>query len=684
MARQPKAASNYYALLIGIDKYLDNELPDGSYYRDLSGCVRDINHVEEFLLTTLRVPGANITKLTASDNGSPEPAEPRKLWPTYENIVGGFEALMRKARAGDQVYIHYSGHGGIVESLIPKLKSNGLDESLVPTNIGHSEARYLRDIEMAKLLRAMTDRKLIVTMVLDSCHSAGMTRGPDARVRGLGSVDTTSRPTDSLIGSRDELAAAWKRAAGDTARGVSAVPWIPASEGAIVLSACGPSELAFEYAFDGVESNGALTYWFLNSLSELGLNLTYKQLHDRVVAKVHSHFATQTPHLEGDGNRTVFGVTHIPESYRAMVMAVDIGKRRLLLNAGQAQGVRRGSQFAIQSLTKDDPKDLGVATIETLGATDSWADFASAKGALIKQGDQAVLINPGALAMVKGVRLLDESTKPRATIKRQTALKAMAAAIEDSSWLKLIKGRKAANYHVVLNDDGAFEICDASSRRLTTNVALSKAANATVVSRLEHLAKYHAVQELDNHDTTSPLSRKLLVEWAGYQNNFELGEKPAPRRFPAGTKIPTVKAGTWIFLKIKNLSKTLLNVAVLDLQPDWGISQIHPLPPSWFIEIEKGCEELVPLLAYLPDDYDEGRDILKVFASSTTPHFRWLQLPALDGAISVSKDQFRQPSGLDLLLDALSDEKPVMRNLSPAAYPSRGWTTSQVELNIRR
>jgi hypothetical protein len=681
MPKSTKAVPNHYALLIGIDKYLENELPDGSYYRDLSGCVRDINHVERFLLTTLGIPRANITKLTASDNGSDKPAEPRKLWPTYENMVAGFNALTRKAKAGDQVYIHYSGHGGIVESLIPKLKSNGLDESLVPTNIGHSEARYLRDVEMATLLRTMTDKKLIVTMVLDSCHSAGMTRGPDVRVRGLGSVDTTKRPTDSLIGSRAELAATWKRVKGDTARGVSAVPWIPASEGAIVLSACGSTESAYEYAFDGVESNGALTYWFLNSLSELGLNLTYKQLHDRIVAKVHSYFAIQTPHLEGDGSRIVFGMNHIPESYRALVMAVDPGGRRLLLNAGQAQGVRRGSQFAIHSLAGTGQKDLGVATIETLGATDSWADFASANGTVVKQGDQAVLINPGSIRLVKGVRLLNESGS---SSKHKTVLDRMESAITNSPWLKLIKGGKAANYQVVLNKNREFEICDSSGRDLTTHVAASKAATATVVSRLEHLTKYHGIQELDNHDTTSPLSRKLSVEWVGYQNDFELGEKPKPRRFPAGTRIPTVKIGTWIFLKIKNLSDSLLNVVVLDLQPDWGISQVHPFPPLWFTELEAGCEELVPLEAYLPKSYKEGTDILKVFASLSTPHFHWLQMEPLDGAVSVAKDQLRQASGLDLLLDALSDQKPAMRHLNPAAYPSRGWTTSQVELYIRK
>jgi hypothetical protein len=678
---------NYYALLVGIDKYLDNELPDGSYYRDLSGCVRDINHVERFLLTTLGVPSANIIKLTASDNGSPKPAERRKLWPTYENIVSGFKTLIRKARPGDQVYIHYSGHGGTVKSLIPDLKSNGLDEALVPTNIGNSEARFLRDIEMAKLLHSMAERKLVVTMVLDSCHSAGMTRGPDTRVRGLGLLDSIVTPADSLVASIDELAETWRQVSGETTRGLSAARWSPASQGTIVLSACGPTELAYEYAFDGTESNGALTYWVLNSLGELGLNLTYKQLYDRVMAKVHSQFASQTPHLEGDGDRIVFGIDRIPDSYAAVVTAVDTGKNEVLLNVGQAQGVRRGSEFAIHSLTKGGSDDqegrLGIVSIDVLGATDSSAKFTSTTTTIeaVEQGDQAVLINPGSINLVKKVRLLlDEPEKAELWKKHQQLLNSIADAIEHNPWLKLVDEKTPATYQVAISNKEELEILDSSGKPLTRELPLTAVSTGIVVKRLEHLTKYQIIEEIDNNDTRSPLARKLSVEWMGFQHEFEYGEKPEPVPFDSDT--PVVKADDWVFFKVKNLSDNLLRVVVLDLQPDWGISQVHPEPPSTFVELEAGCEEVVPLRAGLPDDYEVGRDILKVFASLNSANFRWLELPSLDCGDRSPKNNTRQPSGLDLLLDAISDEKPRMRNLSPAAFPSRGWTTTQIELKV--
>src|SRR5215204_6483750 len=100
-----------HALLIGVDCYLPNTLPDGGSYPSLGGCVRDIKHIETFLRNSLGLTDDDITTLTASNqSGSHEPAEPKKQWPTYENMVRAFKKLTEKAQPGEQVYIHYSGH----------------------------------------------------------------------------------------------------------------------------------------------------------------------------------------------------------------------------------------------------------------------------------------------------------------------------------------------------------------------------------------------------------------------------------------------------------------------------------------------------------------------------------------------------------------------------------------------
>jgi|SRR5215475_3361071 len=100
-----------FALLIGIDMYQPHRLPEGSY-PSLQGCVRDVYHVEGFLRRLLALHDDHLFKLTSTHTGSAEPPEPPEQRPTYENIVNAFKRLTDLARAGDQVYIHYSGHGG--------------------------------------------------------------------------------------------------------------------------------------------------------------------------------------------------------------------------------------------------------------------------------------------------------------------------------------------------------------------------------------------------------------------------------------------------------------------------------------------------------------------------------------------------------------------------------------------
>ena len=174
----------------------------------------------------------------------------------------------------------------------------------MPTDIGNSEARYLRDVEMYYLLKAMVDKGLEVMVVLDSCHSGGATRGlGGAATRGIASIDTTPRPTASLVAPAADLLAAWQGAGGTTRAMKPASGWLLEPQGYTLLAACRANESAYEYPFNGRENNGALTYWLLDTLRQAGPTTSYKMVHDRILAKVHGQFEQQTPMLQGEGNR---------------------------------------------------------------------------------------------------------------------------------------------------------------------------------------------------------------------------------------------------------------------------------------------------------------------------------------------------------------------------------------------
>lgn len=545
MTTLPNDLPQQYALLIGVDCYVPHRLPDGSHYPSLSGCVRDITQVEAYLTQTLRLPDEHIFKLTASHIGAPEPPEPRDQWPTYAQIVAAFRRLTRLAQSGDHIYIHYSGHGGRTPTKFPDLKGlQGLDEALVPTDIGDATARYLRDVELAHLLEGMVDKGLLVTLVLDSCHSGGATRGTRGAVpRGIQSIDTTPRSLESLVASDAALRETWRRVLAGTTRTVRVGSgWLLEPQGYVLLAACRSSESAYEYAFDGKERHGALTYWLLDSLTQLGPGCTYKILYDRILAKVHSQFPRQTPQLEGEGHRVAFGSEQSQSRYAAVVMQVDPSTSRVWVNVGQAHGVRVGARMAIYPLGTTDfaqlDNRLALLEITELGATDSWATLTHRLRAdPIEQGAQAMLLKAGPPRLHRTVRLVRQEGIPP-TIDQDAALQHVERACTHggSGFVDIAADGEPADYHVVINARREYEIWDPAGHAIANlRPALSiddTSAPAGLVQRLVHLTKYRNVQMLNNCDPLSPLAYRQGALGGTYQ-----------KRNPAGTFLYAQIAG---------------------------------------------------------------------------------------------------------------------------------------------
>jgi caspase domain-containing protein len=706
---QDNKSSSLYALLIAIDCYLPNKLPNNGYYPSLGGCVSDINRIENFLTQKIGLVSDNILKLTASNSGKTEPAETPDKWPTYKNIVEAFNQVIEKASSGDQVCIYYSGHGGRTNTAYPKLKGeDGLDETLVPTDIGNSEARYLRDIEIAHLLKKMVDKGLIVTMILDSCHSGGATRGNvGAATRGISEIDTTKRPTDSLVASTEELSNTWSKLneTSKTRNIESGSGWLPESKRYVLLAACRPNESAIEDKFGDIRS-GVLTYYFLESIAkQIGSGFTYKTLHDQVIANVHSKYPSQTPLLEGDADRIVFGSDHVQPAFAVNVMDINHENNEVLLSTGQSQGVKKGAQFAIYPSGVTDfrqvDKRLAIVEITKLGASDSWAKITAEFGQQgIEQGAQAVLVDLGSVNLERKIVLSPQSNDiVPSSIKQSEALEQIKSAIPTygKGFILLATGGNAnekIDYQVAVNPKGEFEIWDSTGAIIQNlnppiNISDTNAA-ARVIQRLVHLAKYSNVLQLDNYDSQSPLAGKLAIELSGLQPNFELGDQPELQHLPPSLESGNVNSfneGTYLALRVQNNSSRVLNVTVLDLQPDWGITQIYPpASDSYFMPIDPGKYVIIPLKVSLSQGYKEGKDVIKVFATVGPTNFRWLELPVLDQSMS-SKSRTRSIGGtknpLEGLMAKMAEDIPKTRNVDTAPSASYEWTTSQIEIKIQ-
>lgn len=626
--------ADLYALLIGIDYYEPNP-----YYNNLQGCVRDIDKVADYLKKSQQIPIEQITRLTSPLPDTNSLADvrgtSREMPPTYQNIVTAFNTITTTAQEKDLVYIHYSGHGGRTPTLIPELKGeNGMDESIVPTDIGLSEGQYLRDIELAKLLQDMVNKGLFVTLVMDSCHSGGATRG-DTAIRGINTIDTTVRPTDSFV-SLEELKQNWADLTQNNTRGLKR--WLPESNNYVLLAACRPSEYAFEYAVNSKERHGALTYWMIDTLCNGGSNLTYQSLYNRVKGIINSKFPQQLPMLLGEGDRLVFGSKIISNPYTVNLTNVNEQQTEVTLDAGAVQGLSTETRLAIYPFNTEKFTDkeqvLAVIEIIQIQASTSLAKVLlptnggiEVKGKL--ESGYPALILAAPINLIRKVRFYikeigkeEEQLPPDLVKKQNQALEAVRQALAGNGWVVEVKDGEESDYQVTVGKQGEYEVCIGMPLTNLRPLLMVDDPNApeTVVRRLVHLAKYQATGELDNPNST--LAKYLEVEL--------LDENKQP--FPDPNNI-VLESGT-VCLRIKNNYSRSLNIAILDLEPTWGISQIDiEEVDAPFYELDSGQTLDIDDLEFAApegDAYEQGKETLKVFAVKGLANFKWLTLSPLD------------------------------------------------------
>jgi hypothetical protein len=673
-----------YALLIGVDFYFPNFLPEGSYGQ-LYGCVSDIDSVEAFLRDRLALDPAQLQRLTASHAGeqADRPAEDPRNWPTYENLVAAFGRVTSIGEPGDHVYIHYSGHGGRVPTLFPELKGeSGWDETLVPTNVGDPGCRHLRDLELATLLRRMVDKGLVVTVVLDSCHSGGATRAA-GKVRGIETPDTTPRPTESLVAPRDELAAAWRPLA--ETRDVDRVSgWLPEPEGYVLLAACRPSETAHEDEINGRDC-GALTGRLVPLLEQANGSTSYREIHQRIVTAVHARFSDQTPMLQGEADRVVFGADRVKAA--PSVAVLEVRADEIVLGAGQAHGIGPGATFAID----DSPgfggaQTLSLVEVVTAGGTTSVARILRPGTRPIGIESRATLVRTGSGIVVHAVEVV--ASEQSASASATPRIEALNAAIQNdaSGFVTSLRTGGTPDWRVLVGAEG-HEVIDRSGALVPllpgVPAAPASAFASELVRRLIHVSRFRSIALLDNVDTRSSLAGRLVLEAIDVQSDYEPG---ALSQGVPVTRAPVLlKEGEWLHLAISNRSQREINVALFDLSPSWEVRQIFPAAGDgdWWA-IGPGEDHPLVLQASIATGLEGPgpfREVLKAFATFEPTSFRWLQLPAIT-ALSKARASSVQPSSpLETLFAALGSGAAT-RDLSIAAASPDDWSSASLEIEV--
>ncbi len=678
------SAPDVHALLIGIDGYLPNRRPGGVEYPPLAACGNDVRTAEAFLLGQLGVPAEHIEILVAPALGTSE-LEPERL-PTYENMVGAWRRLIARSRPGDQALLFYSGHGGRAKTSRPKIKGpRGLDECLVPYDIGQAaKPRYLRDVEIQLLLQELAEKGVLTTVVLDCCHSGGGAR-KEVRVRGVTQVDESPVSCESLVADLGDLAEVpTSRGRGGGFRARSDFDQNP--YGYTLLAACRPHELAIEASFGG-EPRGALSYHLFRRLERPEPRLTYQRLYEHVLTHIQADYPFQTPLIEGECERLVFGREEglRPRSVAVVAVEEEAGTAsRLKLRSGAVQGLARGARFAILA-PEQSPEEARLATVvvEECGATTAWAEIVKQEpeARLPQTGDEAVLLDPGEMVLRRPVWALDDRG-----VELLANLREKSRPFLDWSG----EGDENAGFYVWVADRGVMELALGdgqpwenmpSELRWREPGALERFAR-----RLDHLARWRNVRVLANPDLAPRLRGQLRCFWEGLQAGYRHGD-PLRRKSQGRLKgPPLLKVGESLCLTLENHGHQALNVTVLDLGPDGSISQILPNPRRGAFEVlEPDRPYHLPLTAHLAAHLSRGRDVLKIFATHDPLSFRWLELPPLDQPLpehGALRNQTKSP--LDQLLASMAALAPTTRCLIPPPESKDEWWVETLMVEMER
>lgn len=143
---QPRAlftTPKKYALCIGIN-YKGSQYP-------LSGCLEDVRRISELLGKS----GYEITTLLEEKA-------------TAMNILMAMIEFAKKAKAGDTLFFHYSGHGGQVWDTNGD-ETSGIDSTLVPYDF--EKVGQIPDDYLYKYLAALVPKGARLFGIMDSCHS---------------------------------------------------------------------------------------------------------------------------------------------------------------------------------------------------------------------------------------------------------------------------------------------------------------------------------------------------------------------------------------------------------------------------------------------------------------------------------------------------------------------------------
>jgi hypothetical protein len=554
MANEVGVATTHWAVLIGINFYVR--------YQCLDGSVRDVNMVKQYLEAgSTPVDIAILTATTPSNSSSRRPVEDPDLWPTYKNVIASLRRVLEKAKQGDFVYIHYSGHGrrwkGAEKDVEKSIHRSG-NLALVLFKDKKHGSSYLMGPDLANCLRKMVAQGLFVTVVLDCCYSGSIMRSSNLQGVSVQAVDYN--PTIDAVSPQVSYPGPFE--SDNTLRNAQ-VPLeqlLIDPERYMILSACGPHETAWEIEIEEGQRTGALTYFLLEVLSALrnnGVKLIHQSLYQDLCLKFHASWPQQTPMRYGNGNFSFFGKL-ASVSNTALIPVYRTGDDRLCLNAGRAHGVHKGDDYivypfeAAEMVTNPADEASVKVRVDTVRCLTSDLVGIEAKSPIkqIKAGWKA-----------KPVTYISARKIPVRVMESVRCQSQWEEATQQQRFLHLCteNDTKPCIFNVILNEHHEYEILNGLLERIVSLPTLpvdTPGAAGDVMDVLQHLTTYKYFEAVKNQ-TPSP----------SFTGSYSL--KPLSGTGASGT-FDVKHGGTWGFTA-ENFSDQPLYLAIFNFTPSWKV-----------------------------------------------------------------------------------------------------------------
>ncbi|CAE6475233.1 unnamed protein product [Rhizoctonia solani] len=345
--------SRLHGLIIGINDY---KLP--KIHPSLLGCVADATLMLRYF-TNLGVPEKNFKCLFNE-------------LATRDGILNAFvNHLINNPdiKPHDPIVIYYAGHGDRMPGPNGWQATDGLIEMILPHDAGtfDTSERYIHgipDLTLAFLLFKLSQEKgNNITVILDSCHSGGGTRGD---VRARNSHDTHAPPIPSELDAqlRRSLAVDYPSVVEHnvTSKQASGTTMAPSLETHVLLAACRDEEMAQEMPnvideetgeLGDPPSSGVFTSSLLKELRKCDLATTsYTTLIRKLLAGYRPKnqlLLPQTFQCEGrNQDRLLFSVQYsVSKGKISLISTADKAVYRIRI--GGAQGIVPGTEFGVFS-----------------------------------------------------------------------------------------------------------------------------------------------------------------------------------------------------------------------------------------------------------------------------------------------------------------------------------------------